>query len=139
MNIKVQDIMVTQVVTSLKHKNAGHIKRIMELNNINSVPIVDSQKNIVGIVTSSDLLTTISEKVPVSKIMTKNILSIPEYENIHIAARMMRNHQIHHLIVCKDKKMIGVLSSFDLLKLIENHRFSIKNSPPRSKKANKRF
>ncbi len=65
--------------------------------------------------------------------MTKNVLTIPKYSSIHIAARIMRNHNIHHLVVTHEKKIVGVLSSFDLLALLEKHRFVSKNAPTASK------
>ena len=42
---------------------------------------------------------------------------------------MMRNHKIHHLMVTSEQKIVGVISSFDLLKLVEGHRFVMKNPP----------
>ena len=33
---------------------------------------------------------------------------------------------------------VGILSAFDLLKLVEDHRFTMKNPPTRSKKGNQR-
>jgi signal-transduction protein with cAMP-binding, CBS, and nucleotidyltransferase domain len=41
---------------------------------------------------------------------------------------MMRNNHIHHLAVTHEKKIIGMLSSYDLLKLVENHRCIPKNA-----------
>ena len=50
----------------------------------------------------------------------------------------MRNHQIHHLVVTHEQKIVGVLSAFDLLKLVEDHRFVMKNPSTPSKKKPKR-
>jgi len=38
----------------------------------------------------------------------------------------------------KEQKIVGVLSAHDLLKLVEGHRFVMKNAPTPSKKGNKR-
>jgi signal-transduction protein with cAMP-binding, CBS, and nucleotidyltransferase domain len=46
----------------------------------------------------------------------------------------MRNHKIHHLIVTHEQKVVGILSAFDLLKLVENHRFIDKNAPDINKR-----
>jgi predicted transcriptional regulator len=70
--------------------------------------------------------------------MSKEVLTIPKYSGIHIAARVMRNHHIHHLIVTHEKKIVGVLSSFDLLTLVEDHRFIMKNGPTKSNKKSSR-
>ena len=66
-------------------------------------------------------------------------MTIPQYDDVSIAARIMRNHKIHHLMVTSEQKIVGVLSSFDLLKLVEGHRFVMKNAPtPSRKKGGKR-
>jgi signal-transduction protein with cAMP-binding, CBS, and nucleotidyltransferase domain len=50
----------------------------------------------------------------------------------------MRNHHIHHLVVTHENEIVGVLSSFDLLQLVEDHRFAIKNPPTSSKRGGKK-
>ena len=47
--------------------------------------------------------------------------------------------QFDHIgIVTEDKKVVGMVSSFDLLRLVEDHRFTMKQGPTPSRKANKR-
>ena len=46
----------------------------------------------------------------------------------------MRNHHIHHLVVTHEQKVVGMISAFDLLKLVESHRFVAKNPPTSSKR-----
>ena len=134
MNVKVSDIMVQNVVTSVKHKSIGHIRQIMHDQGIHSLPIVGPNNEVEGIVTSQDFLEEHSQETPVSHIMTKSVYTVPLYSDVHIAARIMRNHHIHHLVVTDDKKVVGVLSSFDLLTLVEDHRFVMKNPPTPSKR-----
>ena len=64
-----------------------------------------------------------------ANVMTSEVLTIPDYADVSRAARMMRNRRIHHLVVTLDGKMLGMLSSYDLLKLVEAHRFVPKNAP----------
>ena len=138
MNAKIEDLMVNSVITTVPHKSVGHVKKMMETNNIQSVPVVSNEDEVLGIVTSQDLLTANNEGTPIQKLMTKDVLTVPLYSDVHIAARVMRNHKIHHLVVTHEKKIVGILSSFDLLKLVEDHRFVMKNPPTPSKKRSKR-
>ena len=41
----------------------------------------------------------------------------------------MRNKQVHHLIVTHEGKIQGIVSTYDLLKLVAEHRFVPKNAP----------
>lgn len=138
MNIKVKDMMVESVITTMPHKTVGHAQSIMSKNNIKSLPIVDGEMNVKGIITSTDILDDVQETTPISHVMTKRIYTIPAYSDVHIAARVMRNHKINHLIVSDEKKIVGVLSAFDLLELVEDHRFVMKNGPTPSKKKKQR-
>jgi len=138
MNIKVKDLMVESVVTTMPHKSIGHAQSIMTKNKIKSVPVVNGDQEIKGIITSTDLLDDLSEASPVSTVMSTKVYTIPPYSDVTIAARMMRNHGINHLIVSDEQKIVGVLSAHDLLKLVEGHRFVMKNAPTPSKKKSKR-
>lgn len=138
MNAKIEDLMVKSVVCSVPHKSIGHIKEIMTTHKIQSVPIVNPNNEVEGIVTAQDLIGDLNDQTPVSQVMTRNVYTIPLYSDVHIAARIMRNHSIHHLIVTDEQKIVGILSAFDLLKLVENHRFVMKNPPTPPKKKVKR-
>lgn len=137
MNAKVADLMVTPAITTHGHKSIEHVKEIMQKNKIHSVPVLNEEGEPIGIITTSDFLKDHAEGTPVSKVMTEgNVFTVPKYADLHIAARVMRNHRIHHLVVTHEHKAIGVISAFDLLSLVEDHRFVMKN-PPTSKKSKK--
>ena len=54
------------------------------------------------------------------------------FDDVSVAARVMSNHKIHRVVVTHERKVVGMLSAFDLLKLIEGHRFVAKNAPTSS-------
>lgn len=138
MNAKIEDLMVRSPITTRPHKSVGHVKGIMQKNGIHSVPVVDENNELEGIVTTSDFLADVSDGTPVSKVMSRQVYTVPLYNDVHIAARVMRNHKIHHLAVTHEKEIVGVLSSFDLLRLVEEHRFVMKKGPTPSNKGRKR-
>ena len=81
-----------------------------------------------------DFLDSVGNDTLVSEIMTEKVYNVSQYDDAHMAARVMRNHDIHHVVVTHEKKVAGILSSFDLLRLVEEHRFVMKNPPPESKR-----
>jgi predicted transcriptional regulator len=136
---KVKDLMSTNVVTVQPHQTVEQVKEKLNKRNLKSVPVVSKDNNPVGVVSASDLLAAEKGGSPVSNIMTEKVYTIPEYEDVSLAARMMRNHKIHHLIVTLEQKVVGIISSYDLLKLVEGHRFTMKNpSTPKVKGGGKR-
>ncbi len=139
MNVKVNELMSGSVVTTEKHKSIEHARKIMERNKVSAIPVVDGEGRLLGIVSATDLLRDTNDSAPVGTIMTEKVFSVPQYDDVSTAARVMRNHRIHRVIVTHEQKVVGVLTAFDLLSLVEGHRFVAKNPPtPASRKATKR-
>jgi CBS domain-containing protein len=134
MGIKVDDLMTERVVTAEPHHPVDRVRGLLERNQVSAVPIVDTEGRAVGIVSARDLRMDLSGGTPVKKIMTEKVYTVPRYEDVHIAARVMRNHRIHRVVVTDEQKVVGVLSAFDLLQLVEDHRFVMKNPPTESKR-----
>ena len=134
MNVKVEELMSRSVVTTEPHKSIDHVRGIMERNKIGAVPVVNSDGEPVGIVSAADLVPELNGSSPISKLMTDKVYTVPQYDDVSIAARVMRNHGIHRVVVTHEKKVVGILSSFDLLKLVESHRYVAKNAPTKSKR-----
>lgn len=134
MNVKVEELMTKSVVTAEPHQSIEHVRRMLEKNGISAVPIVDSEGHPQGIVSATDLAQDLKAGAPVSSIMTDKVYTVPQYDDVSIAARVMRNHRIHRVVVTHEQKVVGMLSAFDLLKLVEGHRFVAKNAPQKSKR-----
>jgi CBS domain-containing protein len=132
--VKVADLMSAQVMTVTRGQSVGHVRELMARHGVHSLPVVNTENEPIGIVTSTDLVETVADETLLGQIMTREVLTVPLYEGVHIAARIMRNHHVHHLVVTHEKGVVGVLSSFDLLRLVENKRFVPKNMPTRSTK-----
>jgi CBS domain-containing protein len=139
MKAKVHDLMSKSVVTAQPHQTVAAIKEKMNKHKLRSIPVVNSDNEPVGVVSASDIVVVEKAGLPISHIMTEKVYTVPAYDDVSVAARIMRNHKIHHLIVTDNKELIGIISSFDLLKLVEGHRFEMKNPPtPKSKGKGKR-
>jgi len=135
MNVSVDDLMGGQVLTATPHQTADHVRQIMREHGISCMPVVDDQQQPVGIVTTTDLLQDFPGNKPISQIIGDKVYTVPRYADVSLPARMMRNHRIHHVVVTEEKKVVGIISSYDLLKLVEDHRFVMKNAPTPPKKA----
>ncbi|MGF1471575.1 MAG: HPP family protein [Rubrobacteraceae bacterium] len=138
MNAKVADLMAVEVVGIQRHHTVEHARETMRRYGIHALPVVDSDGTPAGIVSSQDLATDLKNETPISSVMTREVFTIPPYNDVHHAARLMRNRGIHHVIVTEEQKVVGLLSSFDLLKLVEQHRFVMKPGPTPSRKQDRR-
>ena len=139
MTVKVEELMSSNVIVAEPHHTIEHVRGLLDANKIHAVPVVDSDHAALGVVSSKDLAhPDLKAGAPVNGIMSEKVYAVPRYEDAHIAARVMRNHRISHLVVTHEKKVVGMLSSFDLLKLVEEHRWVPKNAPTPAKKRNQR-
>ncbi len=135
MTVKVIDIMSKkQPLFATVKQNIGHVRTIFMNNKVSILPVIDADEYVVGVISHRDLIDQTNDELRVDTIMTAKVYTIPSYENVDIAARIMKKQKIHHLIVTHEKKLVGVVSSFDLLTLVENKRFVEKN-PSTPKKA----
>ncbi|MEM9555210.1 MAG: CBS domain-containing protein [Acidobacteriota bacterium] len=139
MNAKVHDLMTPSPVTTEPHRSVEHVRKMLERNRITAVPVADSDGRPVGIVSATDLLGDHKDGSPISTLMTESVYTVPQYADVSLAARVMRNHQIHRVVVTNEQKIVGVISAFDLLALVEDKRFVAKNAPtPSTRKGGKR-
>lgn len=135
MNAKIADLMVEKVMTATPHQTIGHVRDVMATHGVGCLPVVGPGGAPVGVVTNTDLLDCDhAESAPISGVMTKGVYSIPQYSDPSMAARIMRNHHVHHVLVMHGGDLVGIISSFDLLRLVEDHRFVMKNAPTSSKR-----
>ena len=138
MNAIVDDVMVEGVVMISPDQTIGDARSLMRERGVHALPVSDEAGHPVGMLTSNDMLEDVPDDTLVARIVDSKVYSVPRYDGVHIAARIMRNHKIHHLVVTDEQKIVGIVSSFDLLKLVEDHRFTMKNPPAPSKRRGKR-
>lgn len=137
-NVTIDELMQPQVMTATPHQTVGHVRGVMSEHRISAMPVVDRDGHPVGIVTATDFLADHPEGAPISGVMSDSVYTVPRYDGPHIAARLMRNHHLHHVVVTEDSRVVGMLSTYDLLRLVEDHRYTAKNPPTPSKKSSGR-
>ena len=59
---KVEDIMIRDFAFATPEDSVVDILRVIEENNISEIPVIDDQGKILGLVTQSTLITTLSEQ-----------------------------------------------------------------------------
>ncbi len=62
-------------------------------------------------------MTPMKAKVPVSEIMTREVLTVDVDQSLREAEKLMKTHKIRHIPVLAKEKLVGILSLNDLLRL----------------------
>ena len=57
------------------------------------------------------------QRVPVSQIMSKELITLTPKDSLYDAEKLFKQYHIRHLPIVEDKKLVGVVSYSDLLKI----------------------
>lgn len=111
--------MSKKIVFASSDHTVEHVRELMASKKIHALPVVGKNKKIIGIVTTTDVARGIEETSPVRHIMSEMVITVDATDPASKAARLMRAHRIHHIVVTGEGRAVGIVSSFDLLGLIE--------------------
>ncbi len=123
--MKVKEIMTSDTVCARAPSSRSDVIKLMVTNNKTAVPLIrDSDNQLLGVITRQSMFDN-PEQDQLALIVDKNIPSIKPDLAIEKAAKLLIDSQIHILPVVKGKKLIGVLTSSDFLKIIEDGNYDL--------------
>lgn len=94
--------------------------RLMKKYNIGSLPVIDDQSTVIGIVTDRDIVIRVfADILPMSTkigdVMTSPVYTIEETAEVGAAISLMADRQVRRLpVVDSEKKLVGMISLGDL-------------------------
>lgn len=120
-NVKVS----TSLIVCYEHHTIYEVAKKMEQYQIGFLPVISKEKQVIGVITDRDIVVrAIANKekgsTPIKDYITKKICSIEKKETITDAIAMMKKEKITRLLVTDNKKLVGIVSLFDLLQEKEN-------------------
>ena len=118
-SILVKDIMNRDLISVTPSTTSFQIAKMMERGGMGAI-LVKEKENFVGILTDRDFATKIAANnlpfdTPVKKIMSFPLITINHDESISSAAEMMSNKKIRKLAVSENGKIIGLITSTNLV------------------------
>jgi len=120
---KVGHFMSTDLFVVRENEPLVFIKSIMNWKNIRHLPVENKDGDLVGLVTATNLHGIKQlpadkwERVPVSKVMVKELVTVTPETPIISADRLMRTYGVGCLPVVKGKKLLGLITDTDLKRL----------------------
>ena len=118
-SIPIQDIMTKSLITVPTSTTALQIAKMMEQGGIGAI-IVKENESPIGIVTDRDFATKVAANnlsfdTSVEKIMSSPLITINHNEPISAAAERMTDKKIRKLAVTENGKIVGIITSTDLV------------------------
>ena len=124
--LRVRDYMSTDVVTISRDATLHDAIEKMLEHNIHGLIVVDgANSHPVGMVTTDDILALIENSqpdsdMPVSEFMSAGLVSTdPDYD-LQKAVSIMTRNKIHRLPVIKDKKLLGMITGSDVMRVFKD-------------------
>ena len=110
--------MIMDPVTVQEHERVRDVLRLMNRYRISGIPVIDSQRKLIGIITNRDLRFEPDEEQPVAEIMTKeNLVTAPVGTKLDQAERILQKHKIEKLpVVDKAGVLKGLITFKDIQK-----------------------
>ena len=119
--MKVNECMCSEVTCVKPGEKLNNVAKLMCNNHIGCVPVCDDNNCICGLVTDRDIILRAVacdkdvKNTTVSDIMTTNICTCTENDEITQAQNKMSNYQIRRLPVCdSNNHIVGILTLGDL-------------------------
>ncbi len=117
-SLTVRDVMKKPVIVIGTNNTIREAAKKMTEKGVGSLVVIDNNEEVVGIVTERDLARAIAEGVdlesPITEIMSDEVYTVAPETSVLKAIEMMRLHNIRHLPVVEDDKLIGMVSLRDL-------------------------
>jgi len=121
--LKAKAIMTTDVVAVTKDTDIYDAIHIMIARNITGLPVIDSERNLVGVVTEKDVLALLYnvEDRPgeVQDYMTPAPVAFDQEDSIIEVAASLRDHPFRRVPILKDGKLVGVVSRKDIIRFMK--------------------
>lgn len=117
--ILARDIMTKDLVTVQSNASIYDCAKLMKKYGISSIIINDSKDKLVGVVTKTDLVSIFliqnTVSYPISKIMTKKVITVSPNDSIFEVESVLLNNEIRRVIVSKNKIPVGIITSRDFI------------------------
>lgn len=117
--ILVMDIMSKNLVTVPIDASIQDCAKQMKNHGISSVVVINERGKLIGIVTKTDLVSTFlvqsTVSLPITKIMTKKVITVSPDESIFEVESVLFNNEIRRVIVTKDKSPVGIITYRDFI------------------------
>ncbi len=110
--------MIIDPITITKDATVGDANKIMHDFKIGGIPVVDKNKQLIGIVTNRDLRFEKNLKKKIEKVMTsENIITAGQDTDLEKAENILQKHKIEKLpVIDKNNKLIGLITYKDITK-----------------------
>ena len=119
--MKVEEVMSTDLIVGYVPGTVKSALNLLAKHNVSGMPILKKDtKKVVGVLTRTDIFKNADEE-QLALIMSKEVHSVTNDQDIKDAAKLLLEKRIHGLpVVNKKKNLVGIISPKDILKVLSD-------------------
>lgn len=118
MSVLLRDIMTQNPFCLEADADAKQAGELLSDRHFGGAPVVDADGKPVGVISWWDVIGDQCSGKTVGELMNAMVRSMSPDDKATDAAKLMLNDSIHRLLVLEDGKLVGIVTSFDLLKAL---------------------
>jgi len=112
--------MVVEPITLRPQDKISRALEVMKEHRISGLPITDESNKLVGILTNRDIRFESRLNLPIEKIMTRKLVTVPVGTSLEDAEKVFHDHKIEKLLVVDESYHLkGLITYKDILKRIQ--------------------
>ncbi|MGA7195086.1 MAG: IMP dehydrogenase [Anaerolineales bacterium] len=117
---KAESFIVDNPITLTVSHTVGDVKKIVEETYTGGILVLDSDRHLVGIITTRDLLFEKDNRRLLSEIMTRDVVTAPRETTLEQAEKILHQHRIEKLpLIDSNGKLAGLITLKDIMKISE--------------------
>lgn len=102
----------------------AEVARVMAVTGIGSIPVIDRDARLIGMVVERDILRLAAERrngirgLAVEEVMTRDVCTVPAEAPVETALSVMEKTRFRHMPVCDGQgRLLGLVGFADLLRV----------------------
>ena len=112
--------MVVEPITLRPQDKIARALEVMKEHHISGLPITDESNKLVGILTNRDIRFESRFHLPIEKVMTRKLVTVPVGTSLEDAEKVFHEHKIEKLLVVDEAYHLkGLITYKDILKRIQ--------------------
>jgi len=116
--MKARDIMRKRVLSVTPQTTLADLSELLAEHHVSGVPVLGTKGDLIGVVSQTDLLLRGTSGKTVATVMTPWTVSFEEDTEVKELARQMLAKKIHRVIVTKDGRLSGIITSMDMVRAL---------------------
>ena len=132
----ISKVMTTDLVTVVAATPLTEIAELFDRHSIEHLPVVAPDRTLEGIVSQTDLLKVLGRsfgelaELRARDLMTDGVAKVEPTDTVGVAAGLFALNRFHALPVVEGRKIVGIVTTLDLIKLIDTEEVELKDYAP---------